>query len=75
MSMPPRLTDCGEQRVDAVHTFWQARASRALSREDAREIRRNISGFLGVLYRWSQNARTDQTRSPETSSASLCVDS
>jgi hypothetical protein len=32
---------------------WQTRSRRELSREDAREIAENISGFFSVLNDWS----------------------
>jgi hypothetical protein len=34
--------------------FWQPRLGRDLSREDARQIAANVSGFFSVLAEWSQ---------------------
>jgi hypothetical protein len=45
--------------LDKTLAVWQARSRRELSREDAREIAENISGFFSVLNDWSRvaNAR------------------
>lgn len=32
--------------------FWQTRASRELSDEDARQIAENITGFFELLLKW-----------------------
>lgn len=39
--------------------FWQSRADRPLTREDAREIFANVSGFFKVLDEWD---RAEQER-------------
>lgn len=39
--------------------FWQPRADRPLTREDAREIFANVSGFFKVLDEWD---RAEQKR-------------
>ena len=38
--------------LDETRRFWQSRTSRRLSREDAREISSNITGFFQVLLEW-----------------------
>lgn len=37
--------------------LWQARAARPLSREDAREIVHNLTGFFRVLQEWERAER------------------
>lgn len=32
--------------------FWQGRSSQTLTREDARDIIENVSGFFRVLQKW-----------------------
>lgn len=38
------------------HTIavWQPRTSRRLSKEDAREITENLTGFFDILAEWSR---------------------
>jgi hypothetical protein len=33
---------------------WRTRSQRELSREDARQIVENVSGFFSILYGWSR---------------------
>ena len=42
----------GERFLDETLEVWQPRTARRLTREDAREIHRNVSGALRVLARW-----------------------
>jgi hypothetical protein len=35
--------------------FWQARSGRKLSREDARQITENLTGFFRVLEGWRKS--------------------
>ncbi len=51
-------TDFIEQTTD----FWQPRASRELTCEDARQIVENITGFFDTLLKWKTTDQTD----PET---------
>ncbi len=39
--------------IDDTLAFWQPLSRRTLSREDAREIIQNVSGFFGVLQEWA----------------------
>ena len=41
-----------EDFADDTIEFWQSRMRRDLSREDARQIAENVSGFFGVLLDW-----------------------
>lgn len=40
--------------VGATIAVWQPRAARELSREDARQIVENITGFFAILAEWSR---------------------
>ena len=43
-----------EQFIDYTLKVWQARTSSRLSREDARQIIQNISGFFQILSEWEE---------------------
>jgi hypothetical protein len=40
------------QLIDRTLEFWQPRSSQTLTREDAREIIENVTGFFRVLQKW-----------------------
>ena len=40
--------------IDRARTVWQPRLGRDLSREDARQIAENVTGFFAVLAEWSR---------------------
>jgi hypothetical protein len=42
--------------VDQTIALWRPRMGRDLSREDARQIAENVTGFFNILAEWS---RTD----------------
>ena len=50
-----------KQLIDCTLEFWQARSPQTLTREDAREIIENVTGFFRVLQRWEI---TDQLAIP-----------
>lgn len=43
--------------IDSAMKFWQPRSQRPLSREDAREIVENITGFFSILLEWEAQDR------------------
>jgi hypothetical protein len=43
--------------LDETISEWQPYSRRPLTREDAREIIYNVTGFMNVLMRWQQTAR------------------
>jgi len=45
-----------EQFLDEAIAFWQLRSDSKLSREDARQITENLTGFFRLLQQW-QNAK------------------
>ena len=40
--------------IDRTRQVWQPRLGRDLSREDARQIAENVTGFFSVLAEWAQ---------------------
>ncbi|MGO3933071.1 hypothetical protein NP284_32765 [Rhodopseudomonas pseudopalustris] len=62
--------------LDKTIAFWQPYYGRPLSREDAREIIHNVSGFFAVLAEWEKSERVfpkDETASPvKTQASQLC---
>ena len=40
--------------IDHTITLWRPRLRRDLSREDARQIAENITGFFSILAEWSR---------------------
>ncbi len=40
--------------IDRTIETWQQRLDRDLSREDARQIVENVTGFFSILAEWSQ---------------------
>ena len=43
--------------VGRAHKVWQSRLGRELSREDARQIAANMTGFFSVLAEWSRGEK------------------
>jgi len=40
--------------IDRTRQVWQPRLGRDLSREDARQIAQNVTGFFALLAEWSR---------------------
>ena len=40
--------------IDRTRQVWQPRLGRDLSREDARQIAENVTGFFSILADWSR---------------------
>jgi hypothetical protein len=40
--------------IDSTRQVWQPRIGRDLSREDARQIAENVTGFFALLAEWSR---------------------
>ena len=52
-----------KQLIDRTLEFWQSRNSHTLTREDAREIIENVTGFFRILQQWEvadQSTATDK---------------
>jgi hypothetical protein len=43
--------------IDRTRQVWQPRLGRDLSREDARQITQNVTGFFGILAEWSRGEK------------------
>ena len=43
--------------LDKTIAFWQPRTTRTLTREDARQIIENATGFFRVLAEWDAKAK------------------
>jgi hypothetical protein len=43
-----------DELIGRTRRVWQARLGRDLSREDARQIAENVTGFFSVLAEWSR---------------------
>jgi hypothetical protein len=61
---PAPLVDPANQPDDFLEetrVFWQSRSDRVLSREDAREIIVNMTGFFRILLEWDRAKREKRT--------------
>jgi hypothetical protein len=57
--------------IDRTCEVWQPRFRRDLSREDARQIAENVTGFFAILAEWSRAdipVTANDTAEPPTSS-------
>ena len=45
--------------IEQTLNFWEKRTGKDLSREDAREMVVNVSGFFQVLAEWDRKARME----------------
>jgi hypothetical protein len=55
------MEDSKRQLLEQTKQFWQARAQKALSDEDAREIIENMTRFFKILIEWDEKAK-NQTK-------------
>ena len=58
--------------IDRTREVWKPRLGRDLSREDARQIVENVTGFFAILAEWSRAAipvPANDTTKPSTSDA------
>jgi hypothetical protein len=56
--------------IDRTIGLWQPHSQRDLSREDARQIVENVTGFFSILHEWSRAAAVaaandNRERSPD----------
>ena len=59
-----------ESLINRTVELWQARLGRDLSREDARQITENVTGFFAVLAEWSRAERPVSVNNTYRSAAS-----
>ena len=58
--------------IDRTRAVWKPRLGRDLSREDARQIVENVTGFFAILAEWSRAEMpvpANDTTQPSTSDA------
>ena len=58
--------------IDRTRELWKPRLGRDLSREDARQIVENVTGFFAILTEWSRAEMpvpANDTTKPPTSDA------
>ena len=61
-----------DKLIDRTHEVWKPRLGRELSREDARQIVENVTGFFAILTEWSRAEMpvpANDTTKPHTSEA------
>jgi hypothetical protein len=49
---PPDVAN--DNLIDRTRKVWEPRLGRNLSREDARQIAENVTGFFAILAEWSR---------------------
>jgi hypothetical protein len=59
-----QLHAANDNLIDRTRQVWQPRLGRDLSREDARQIAANMTGFFSVLAEWSRAARPTPANDP-----------
>jgi hypothetical protein len=55
--------------IDRTREVWQPRHGRDLTREDARQIAENVTGFFAILAEWSRAEKlvsADDAAAPAT---------
>jgi hypothetical protein len=76
MRFPPAAND--NPRNDLIRRTrrtWQPRLGRDLSREDARQIVENVSGFFAVLADWSRSEQANPANDNESEGGSTSTGS
>jgi hypothetical protein len=67
-----RSPAANDNLLDRTRQVWQPRLGRDLSREDARQIAENVTGFFSILAEWSRAEApvpANDTAEPSTSDA------
>jgi hypothetical protein len=63
------LHAANDNLIDRTREVWKPRLGRDLSREDARQIADNVTGFFAILAEWSRAempAPANDTTKPST---------
>jgi hypothetical protein len=55
--------------LDETIKFWQPQSERILTREDAREMVENVTGFFNILHEWYEAERLTEQASDEINAA------
>ena len=67
-----RFHPANDNLIDQTREVWSPRFGRDLSREDARQIAENVTGFFAILAEWSRAEMpvpANDTTKPHTSEA------
>ena len=67
---PGGSSDSNELLLDRAIEVFQPRTSRKLTREDAREIAHNLTGFFSVLLDWHHAEQAERDAAPATAADS-----
>jgi hypothetical protein len=51
------MEEAKTQFIERTLKVWQRRTSRVLTREDARQIAENVTGFFKILMEWGEAER------------------
>ena len=65
MSSVKTLSAANDNLIDHTRQVWQSRLDRHLSREDARQIAENVTGFFSVLAEWARAEQAAPANDPE----------
>lgn len=57
-------SEVGTDFLDETIAFWQPRTDRMLSREDARQIAENVTGFMRLLHEWDRKRHASEQAPP-----------
>jgi hypothetical protein len=49
-----QLPSAANNLIDRTIALWQPRLGREITREDARQIVENVTGFFSILHEWSR---------------------
>jgi hypothetical protein len=66
MKLAPAAND---NLIEQTRRLWRSRLGRDVSREDARQIAENVTGFFAVLAEWSraEGSAANDNEAPSTS--------
>ena len=57
----PRKPEFSDELLDETTEIWQPLSPRTLTREDAREILENVTGFFRILIEWKKKEDEEAT--------------
>jgi chemotaxis regulatin CheY-phosphate phosphatase CheZ len=63
-SLHPANDNLKDDLIRHTRQVWQPRLGRDLSREDARQIAENMTGFFSVLAEWTRAERPTPANDP-----------
>ncbi|WP_136660605.1 hypothetical protein [Nitratireductor sp. XY-223] len=64
VSVPPSHRAIDESFLDRTIEIFQTRTDRPLTREDAREMIENVTGFFRILGEWNQAEQESRDSDP-----------